>query len=904
MLGRDVRRTTAAPHEVKPPFQRRWYRDFADEGLMYGIQPVVAGGRVYIGTLRGVLHAIDDATGNDVWTYRVPGGIFHAAAIEGGSVFICGGDGTLHAVDASNGKVNWTFETGIALWNAPLPHEGRVYFGGRDGSVHAVRDGKAEWSTPLGAPILASVALDPESGRLYVAAEDMRAYALEAATGRVLWKSERLQGFTFGNYHPVVVPQGGVVFTTRPFNRGWEGEADKTLDELLRKFYGTTRNDKDPKDRRDWPAFPNWRFTAELNRKLEAAVREKYREPDLWTRQFAFIREELVKHPHRQTVFLLDGATGKSRGVVPVVYCESNNGTTQPPLVLADGRVVIQVALGVLHSRHKDVAVLDPRTGDLALVQPPGPGNPNGTNLHIIPDEQAALSAAGSILVMSRQDQVHGFDAGGRSNVGETWIAGIHGPEGDEVTHLPLRLLRGEPLPVGREYVRRGLGVYGGGSGVDSPSVIAGRTVYYISQHEGNAGACLVAMETTGRRVPIREPAKTTPLAEKDREAILASNWDFDYLIARRGKSEVLDGLDVAVPGTIGQPDRSAKVPAPSDAELEKVLWEAPVVEPADHPLRPKLAAAVEELVSKDWAPLAFPEGKYPGDGYWALNDPVELHAALALAWPFLSDDLRAKARAAVARQEADPLAAPALDGKKGERREAYVFTQIQNVLPGRVRAPGLARLHPLWAYAHASGDWAWIEKRWGRIRDAGGPAEWKLDGKNGRLSGLIALARIAARLKDEAALTAARTRALAAMRERLEYEHRHARGGVYHYGASGTQRTGPARWTFLTPEIGRLCRTHAKEIQDSLVARYVDFHRPSWRLAWGILSSYGHENCTEMPIHAMTHFQAKAYLVETPPAELARAADIPWCRADLYHVQKLALAIRSAGRTEWKDVR
>ncbi|HLF93284.1 MAG TPA: hypothetical protein VJB14_07475, partial [Planctomycetota bacterium] len=350
----------------------------------------------------------------------------------------------------------------------------------------------------------------------------------------------------------------------------------------------------------------------------------------------------------------------------------------------------------------------------------------------------------------------------------------------------------------------------------------------------------------------------------------------------------------------IGNPVRAdIKV---SDAELEKILWEAVDVEAKDNPLRGRLAAAVEELLSKDWAPLAFPEGKYPGEGFWAFSDPSEVYLAIGLAWPHLPDGLRAKVKLF----QEDPVARPSLDGTKGERRERYEFVQLQKTDHGRLRSPGLARLYPVWLYAHASGEWGWIEKHWPRLKGLLGSAsgEWKLDGKNGLLSGLIAYARIAARLKDAEAVAAVTPRARAAMRERVEYEASYPRGGVYFDGASGPLRTGPARWTFLTPEIGRLCRTFAGPVQDSLVARYVDFHRPSWPLAWGILSTYGHENCTEMPIHAMSHFQAKAFLVETPAAELARAVDVPWCRADLYHIEKLALAIRAASPPRWRDVR
>jgi len=918
MLAHDARRAGATPEVVRPPFRRRWYRNFADEGLMQGTQPVIAGGKVFIGTMHGILHAIDAATGKDAWTYKVPGGVFHAAAVADGAVYVTSGRGQLHAVDAATGKARWVFDpaSGVAIWSSPLPFEGRVYFGGRDGFLYAVNaaDGTLAWKAGVGAPIVHSPAIDPETRRLYVGAEDMCGYAFDLGSGKRLWRSQRMHGYTFAGYYPVVVPEGGVVFTTRPFNRGHEGEANKAFDALGKAFYGAVRNDRDPKDRRTYPAMPNWRFSRELNKRLEAAVRRRYKQPGLWDRQFAFIRQQLVAHPHRQTVFLLDGATGRSRGVVPVIYAESNNGTCAPPIVMANGRVVIQIEAGLLHSRHKDVGYIDANTGDIQLVQPPDDRHRNGTGLHIIPDEQAALSAAGSVLIVSRQDRVHGFDASGRiRNVGETWIRNIHWPQADEVVHLPLRILRGEPLPVGREYVGRAFGVYGGGSGIDTPSAVANKTLYYISQHEGNTGACLMAYEMTGRRVGLREPVRTRDVTDADRKAAIESKWNYDYVSARGKRSKLLEALEVRVPGTLGNAD-PAGIGAgkkPSEAELEKILFEASRdVRPSPAPpLRARLAAAVEELVSADWAPLAFPEGKFPGEGYWAYGDPAELFYALGLAWPYLPRELQARAQA-YARAHLDrdnPIFARFLPVGRGQRRERYASAHFQRTAHCRLRELGLPRLYPLWLYAWASGDWTFVEAHWQDFKDVltrSQPPEWQADGKNGCLSGLIAYCRMAAHVKDNEALEAAKPRALAAMRERIEYEATMTRGGVYYYCASGMLRSGPARWTFLTPEIGRLCRAYAAEVQNALVARYIDYHKPTWYMAWGILACYGHENCCEMPIHTISHFQAKAFLVDTPADELAHAVDVPWCRADLYHIEKLALAIRASGKIAWHDVR
>src|SRR3954453_3048611 len=59
ILAPDAGRSGATAAEVRPPFVRKWYRLFTDEGLMSGVQPIAADGHLYVGTQAGVLHALD-----------------------------------------------------------------------------------------------------------------------------------------------------------------------------------------------------------------------------------------------------------------------------------------------------------------------------------------------------------------------------------------------------------------------------------------------------------------------------------------------------------------------------------------------------------------------------------------------------------------------------------------------------------------------------------------------------------------------------------------------------------------------------------------------------------------------------------------------------------------------------
>lgn len=922
MLSHDAARSGGTSDALRPPVQRKWYRDFKDEGLMNTVQPVIANGRLYIGTMRGTFYCLDAATGKDVWTAEIPGGVLHAAAVAAETVYVCSGRGKLHALDAATGRPRWTFDTsgGAAIWNAPLPWNNSIYFAGRDGVVYAVsaEDGTLKWTTELGAAVIQSPAIDPATGRLYIGAEDMRAYALDAASGKMLWKSQQLQGFTFAGYHPTVVPDGGVAFTTRPFASDIRS---RLIDELMTQFYGSTTNDKNPDGKTQYPAVPNWRFSKEHNEELQKAAEEKLRaDPQFWLKNFAFIREKMQQNPHYQTMFLLDGESGKSRGVVPVIFGESNAGTTSPPVVMADGKVVVKATAGLLFGKNTDYGYLDPKTADISLVKPPT-DRFTSTGANFVNDEMAGITAAGPFLLKSAQFESKIFDTSGKSgwNGGQIVFDAPHGLNSEEKLNLPLRYLRGEPLPVGREFICRGHGVYGGGPGIDMPSPVVGDTLYFIPTWEGRIGACLIAYQSTEKQPPLKEPAETSPITDNDRKAILASNWDFDYELSTKSRGESLIktfGVSVeGIPAPIGVPD-PAGVGAGKKAfeeRLAAMLFEAPsvaVTADAAGPLRQKLSAAVAELISADWAPLLFPEGQEITTPFRTFADPSELPLTIGMAWPYLPAELQPRVREYVNRhlQADEVLEHNYLDENAGQRREAYPVKTTRKIETFRTREPGLSRLYPLWLYAHASGDWQWIEQNWPAIKlllNANPKAsDWKTDGKNAYLSGLIAYCRIAAHMKDAQALSAAQPRAIAAMRERIEYEATMTRGGIYFVGAANGRGSGPARWLFLTPETARLCRSFTDEVQKSLVGRYIDYHRPTWYLAWGQLTEGADEECTALPNTTMAHYAAKAMLVDTPAEQLVQAVDIPWCKADLYYIQKLVLAIEAHGQRQWRSVK
>jgi hypothetical protein len=913
MLGHDPTRSGATAVEVRPPFERKWYRLFPDEGLMAGVQPIISGGTVYVGTLAGVLHAIDAESGKDAWTYRAGGPILHAAAAGEGKVFLGAADGKVHAVRAETGEAAWTFATGAAVWNAPLVHEGVVVAGSRDGRLHALdaSSGALRWAADLGAPILSSPALDAKAGRVVAATEDMRVHAVGFGDGKLLWTSAKLPGVSFRGYHPVVAPDGSVLIASQP---GISLDDFQTvLLDMVKEVFGD---------------FASWRHRKEENEKLRRENFALLEKEGTYEREMEYLRKRLEDEPAYQTFFALDPASGRQRFVAPIVYSESMNGPGAPAIVTPDGRVLVKFQ-ALLRSRYQhyspflNAGWLDTRTGRIAPALDETRTYGWHDSLLLVHDEQCQLTVGGRVLLNAHQDNVNALDLGTREGYPFPLARGIHEPAPGEALAIQARLLRGRELPAGKEWLARGTAVHGGGSVIDAAVSIAGDSFYYIPTHELNAGAAVIAYRMRGREVGAAPAPAGAPEAKLERAELTAEEWarvqalpwDWDTLRISRLR-HLLESLPGKVPGTRDAPleeDAARAVAGLTDAEIDRFIREAPVLAtPAGEewaPLRAKLAGAVKEVVSGEWRPLLFPAGKHPGEAYRFFTDPSETLLALALAYPHLDEDLRREVRSRAA-----AFLAPGgpLSGEGGRRtyapgagavRSAYEPPPERLVRIAEPPARGdLARLYPIWLWAHVSGDWAPVEALWPRRRGAvdEAPGPFEIDCGNGRAGGLIAYARIARRLGDREALDRGLAAARKALRERLAFEIAHPRGGVIFQVP--VLRSAFSRWHGLTPEVGRLVAERAGKAARGLVDLYVDRHRPTWWLAWNVETLMRNECPLELPTTSLDIFQARAWILGEPAAKLAGFVDIPWCRADEYHVEKIAMVLAAAAGTRWVE--
>lgn len=235
-LGNGPGHTGCSAEKLAPPFALKWNVQFQPERLYPAGQAVVASGRVFLGTESGNLYALGAADGRRLWKFPAApdehvGPILHAAGVEKGKVFFAAMDGCVYALAAEDGRRVWRFDSRLrtGFSTAVLLAEGKVFAANRGGVLFALNqaDGSVAWKKSFDAALLQTPAYSRpsrppgEAGRVYVAAMDMRLHALDARTGKPLWRTERIEGLTFKDYWPVVC--AGLVIV-RPMGP-WEASA-------------------------------------------------------------------------------------------------------------------------------------------------------------------------------------------------------------------------------------------------------------------------------------------------------------------------------------------------------------------------------------------------------------------------------------------------------------------------------------------------------------------------------------------------------------------------------------------------------------------------------------------------------------------------------------------------------
>jgi len=123
-----------------PRLKLKWAFGYANVSSARA-QPTYAGGRLFVASENGEVHALDPRTGCTYWTFKAAAGVRTAASVgpykaggkSGQAVFFGDGRANLYAVDAQRGTLLWTRKVdahpSAAITGAPVLHDGRLFVG-------------------------------------------------------------------------------------------------------------------------------------------------------------------------------------------------------------------------------------------------------------------------------------------------------------------------------------------------------------------------------------------------------------------------------------------------------------------------------------------------------------------------------------------------------------------------------------------------------------------------------------------------------------------------------------------------------------------------------------------------------------------------------------------------------
>ncbi len=223
--------------------------EFSDGDAKFFAVPTAVDDVLYVGDYEGRMHALS-AEGQPLWRYepaketilgpisvtpkdRVIGGV----AVDSDKVYFGLGSRNVVAVSRTTGKEMWTFETNHGVWSMPLyipanPEEpgskAIVYVASLDHRLYALdaETGKELWRKDLGGAAPGDLVYDPVRNRVYVGTFLSELVAVDLATHNIVDRFET-EGWVWGSpaFDEDILYFGdlaGILYAVRVTDEGFE----------------------------------------------------------------------------------------------------------------------------------------------------------------------------------------------------------------------------------------------------------------------------------------------------------------------------------------------------------------------------------------------------------------------------------------------------------------------------------------------------------------------------------------------------------------------------------------------------------------------------------------------------------------------------------------------------------
>lgn len=371
-------------------------------------QPIVSAGIVAMGDFSGVMHALDEITGQERWAFPTGAPIYASAAIGNGYVYFGSQSGKIYAISVTTGQEVWSYQTGGGVVTAPLMFQNMIIMGSKDGKVYALRadSGTLVWTFDAKAPILMSAAASSD-GKVFFGAENMKAYGLSSANGSLLWEKQ-LKGDGFRHLWPVVSNKNKVVFFRTEITLSFHDVLNAGGSPLANGRCGNFNFGE---------CHPN---PANCSLTCAGVSSIQSTESDYQSEQ-SRLTNYLASSPYEQTFFALDTQTGNEKYSAPVLYT-GGMGNVPAPIVIDETNDRSWVIWRSYYSRYDsastvrpfvDIGKLDLATGKISYFSCPNFGVESckmaWEDLHLVGDEQSYLSAAKNAILVGNGSSLGGI---------------------------------------------------------------------------------------------------------------------------------------------------------------------------------------------------------------------------------------------------------------------------------------------------------------------------------------------------------------------------------------------------------------------------------------------------------------------------------------------------------------
>lgn len=876
-LHKDYQRSGYTDEVIRGPYERKWYRDFHDEMIATRLEAIVADGLCFVGTFAGNMYALDVRDGRIAWKFKAQGPIGASPCYENGRLYF-GADegfaaGHLYSVNASDGSLVWKYNAGAGIWVSPACDGRRIYFGDRAGVFHAVsvKTGRQLWTLKTGGMILKPASFSPSEDKIIFGSEDMHVYCV-SPEGRLLWKSDKLEGLSLRDQGPAIW-KGLAIVRTNPADSFHTvlGRNGDLLKQIQLSLHETNEDEVLMDEWNDLIMCPTPR-----RRKAEQDG----------------VIDYLDRYKYDRCFYALRLDDGKEQWTAPVFYTGGlHNPPTPPTFNPKTGELYTFCRSALTYylrgvRRYNAMGGIDRDTGKFDFYWPDHDSKRNWYPFAMIGDETQALSIMGDMLVCTHQGTLAGLDLktlevttiwAGRDTYG-----GIFGPAAVPGSFDGAKKLAAEGYLTGMPNEWHGPD--------RSICAVAQKRLFWVvgSHVVCIAGPDIQKTDTGGTKPP-------SVIKSRLPACVAAGN------VANRGGGTFNADIEKII---ITAKDLNKFIERPSAARVNHVNSRLA------RQLRSRLGAEVLELIEEGpWAPFIVELGISGEEKHFERT--AQTIQIVSLALPHLSGPVRRKAITWLDRMFniGLPLSRP-LHDSKAKRRELYnpgpgmmEFAEK----PGRDR-PGIEDIYCIWSYAHYADRWDKVLERVSQIKRIcadfiNGGFHFSHDGTsddaerlNGQIAGLLAGIRIMERADES--ITAKNAKQLLAnmLTERLHHER--ADSWLIRptkIASKGLHQAKVPRYVALVPEVSAiLTEFAAEELKTNLQALMTGL--PLWYQAFGE-RMIGGENYISPPHLARGLFLGGADGGVLAPEQLAAKLDQPWCKADLYYIEKISVVLRRLDR-------